>query len=108
MFVQIVLGRYGGRDGDQRDFEAFAPLLTDPSCIWSVCCFGPWESMAVSAAAASGGHARVGFENNLIARNGSPAASNTQLVDEAAGLIRATGRALATRKDITDMFPVLK
>lgn len=95
-FLQLVLGRYGeGSAGGPADFFALMKALKDSDAIWSVCCFGFWETMAVAAAAAYGGHARVGFENSFHARDSSIARSNSQRVEECAELIRATGRPLA-------------
>ena len=47
---------------------------------WSVCAFGRREAACVTAAALLGGHARVGFENNLFLPDGVRAASNAELV----------------------------
>jgi uncharacterized protein (DUF849 family) len=95
-FVQLVLGRYGERRvGGPRDLLAFLSVLENSDLAWSVCCFGFWETMAIAAAAAYGGHARIGFENNLTAVDGTAAASNAQRVRECAAIIAATGRPLA-------------
>ncbi len=56
---------------------------------WSVCAFGRREAACVTAAALLGGHARVGFENNLFLPDGARADSNAELVG-------TLSRALAT------------
>ncbi len=56
---------------------------------WSVSAFGRREAACVTAAALIGGHARVGFENNLFLPDGARAASNAELVG-------AVSRALET------------
>ena len=43
-----------------------------------------------------GAHLRIGFEDRVTLPNGSPAASNAEMVDWAAEVARATGRTLAT------------
>ncbi len=47
---------------------------------WTVCAFGRREAACAAAAALLGGHARVGFENNLALPGGEQAASNAELV----------------------------
>ena len=49
---------------------------------WCVCVFGKAEVDVVSAAMTAGGHARVGFENNLWLRDGSLATGTSALVDQ--------------------------
>jgi uncharacterized protein (DUF849 family) len=72
---------------------------------WSVCAFGRRETACVTAAALLGGHARVGFENNLALPNGARAASNAELVNAAARALEAVGLAPQTadglREEIT-------
>ncbi len=58
---------------------------------WSACAFGRRETACVTAAALLGGHARVGFENNLTLPDGARAASNAELVGAAAGALEAVG-----------------
>jgi 3-keto-5-aminohexanoate cleavage enzyme len=60
---------------------------------WSACAFGRRETACVTAAALLGGHARVGFENNLLLPDGTRAASNAELVGAAARALDAVGLA---------------
>ena len=50
----------------------------------------------MTAAALLGGHARVGFENNLFLPDGAPAASNAELVGTVSRALSAVR--LTTRK----------
>ncbi len=59
---------------------------------WGVCAFGPREYDCAVAAAARGGHCRVGFENNLVLRDGRRAPDNAALVAEVVDGARAIGR----------------
>jgi uncharacterized protein (DUF849 family) len=61
---------------------------------WSACAFGRREAACVTAAALLGGHARVGFENNLLLPDGTRAASNAEL-DRPAGARRLTSAPVA-------------
>ncbi len=63
---------------------------------WSVCAFGRREAACVTAGALLGGHARVGFENNLALPNGERAATNAELVSAVARALRGLGLGLQT------------
>lgn len=95
-----VLGRYAAQQrGDPGDLTGFL-RVADPNDIWSVCCFGAAEGVAVQAAAALGGHARVGFENNVTLLDGTIAPHNAALVVEAVASARRAHRDLATADDL--------
>lgn len=79
-FCLFVLGSYGGgRDGEVADLHEML-AAGSPAYPWAACCFGGNEHAAMIAAAAAGGHVRIGFENNLLLADGSVAASNAELV----------------------------
>ena len=104
-FVLFVLGRYGTDDyGDPRDIDAHRRALGDERIPWAVCCFGPLEDEAAQYAASTGGHARVGFENNLLMPDGSEAPDNAVLVRLAAGHAPSAGRPVATADDVRRLF----
>ena len=95
--VLYVLGRYSLiRTGLPRDLLPFLAPDMPRFHAWSVCAFGRRETACVTAAALLGGHARVGFENNLTLPNGERAASNADLVAAAAGALGAVGLATET------------
>ena len=100
----FVLGRYSaGQTSEPRDLVAFLQAHTG-SEPWTVCAFGATEHACIMAAAALGGHARVGFENNLFLRNGEPAPDNAALVRQAAQAAACLGRPLATAEQIRRQF----
>jgi len=104
-FVLLVLGRYGTTDyGDPGDIEEYRRALGDDRIPWAVCCFGPREDEVSLGAATAGGHARVGFENNMVMPDGSEAPDNAALVELAAGHARTAGRRLATANDVRLLF----
>ena len=76
----FVLGRYStGQRATPSDLLPF--LEAWPSAWpWTVCAFGPNEAACLGDALALGGHVRVGFENNLLRPDGTPAASNAEQV----------------------------
>jgi uncharacterized protein (DUF849 family) len=69
---------------------------------WSVCAFGRREAACVTAAALLGGHARVGFENNLTLPTGARAASNAELVAAAVRALDAVGLATQTAEGLRE------
>ncbi len=94
-FVLFVLGRYTPDQTSQpRDLLPFV-AANRAGHPWMVCAFGAREAACAVAAAALGGHARVGFENNLFLPAGIQAADNAGLVAAAARGIAAIGRPLA-------------
>ncbi len=103
-FLLFVLGRYSaGQTSRPQDLLPF--LAThDGGEPWAVCAFGATENTCIAAAAAFGGHARVGFENNLLTRDGATAPDNAALVRQAAETARALGRPLATADGIRQRF----
>ncbi|ODS62594.1 MAG: class III aminotransferase [Acidovorax sp. SCN 65-108] len=103
-FLLFVLGRYSaGQTSSPRDLLPFlaAHEGAEP---WAVCAFGAAENTCITAATLFGGHARVGFENNLLCKDGSVAPDNTALVRQAVEAAAALGRPLATAADIRQRF----
>jgi 3-keto-5-aminohexanoate cleavage enzyme len=95
--VLYVLGRYTpgqvSRPADLLDFLAHdRPRFAH----WMVCAFGREETACVAAGALLGGHARVGFENNLVLPSGMTATDNTALVAAAAAALDACGLEIAS------------
>jgi 3-keto-5-aminohexanoate cleavage enzyme len=90
--VLYVLGRFSlTRTALPRDLLPFLAPDMPRFASWSVCAFGRRETACVTAAALLGGHARVGFENNLSLPDGARASSNADLVGAAARAFEAVG-----------------
>jgi uncharacterized protein (DUF849 family) len=101
-FVLVVLGRYGDNHaGTPGELEQFTTVVGE-NTEWAVCCFGQAEQSAVALASAMNGHARVGFENNLLLPDGGIAADNAALVRLAANC--RADRPLASAADVRKMF----
>jgi len=94
--VLFVLGRYSvDFQSSPNDLDPF--LERDRSGLdWFTCAFGQREQDCVLAAIAAGGHARVGFENNLYLPNGDLADDTAALVTSLAGALREQGLRPAT------------
>jgi 3-keto-5-aminohexanoate cleavage enzyme len=90
--VLYVLGRYSlTRTASARDLLPFLAPDMPRFGSWSVCAFGRRETACVTAAALLGGHARVGFENNLCLPDGARAESNADLVGAVTAALEAVG-----------------
>ena len=93
--VLYVLGRYSaGQRSDPSDLLPFLAARRRDH-LWSLCAFGAKETACAVTAAGLGGHARVGFENNLLLPDGSRAPDNAALVAAVARGAAAIGRPLA-------------
>jgi 3-keto-5-aminohexanoate cleavage enzyme len=99
--VLYVLGRYTtGQRSSPADLLPFLAPGMPRFAHWTVCAFGTREIACVTAAALLGGHARVGFENNLYLPDGSVAPDNAALVAMSRSTIGACGIASATAADL--------
>lgn len=104
-FLLQVLGRYSaGQRSHPRDLLPFLEAPGDDGTPWAVCAFGPQEHACLVAAAALGGHARTGFENNLLRPDGATAAGNAEQVRRVADAVRAMGRPLADADAVRRRF----
>jgi uncharacterized protein (DUF849 family) len=103
-FLLFVLGRYSADQiSSPKDLVPFihAHDGVEP---WAVCAFGATEHACITAAAAFGGHVRVGFENNLRLKDDSLAPNNEALVSQAAEAAACLARPLATAVEIRRRF----
>lgn len=93
--VLFVLGRYAV------DFQStpadLTPFLQGDTVQldWFTCAFGGEEQACVMAGIENGGHARIGFENNLYLPGGGLASSTASLVDSLTSEIHSSGRDVA-------------
>ena len=100
----FVLGRYSvGQTSEAKDLLPFVMAHTGQEP-WSMCAFGAGEHACATTAVALGGHARVGFENNLLLNNGQVAPVNAALVRQIADSARVLGRSLYTAAKAREAF----
>ena len=84
----FVLGRYTpGQQSMASDLEPFLAALREAPAAtaeidWALCAFGAAETDCLVEAVRCGGKARIGFENNLLQRDGQLAADNAARVRE--------------------------
>lgn len=102
-WLLFVLGRHAAdRTADPLELLPFLERH-DHAVPWAACAFGAREHACTVAAAALGGHVRVGFENNLALKDGTTAPDNAALVAQAAEAAQVLGRPLATADDVRGM-----
>ena len=90
--VLFVLGRYSVNfQSGPADLDPFLQHDLD-ELDWFCCAFGNQEQACMMAAINAGGHARIGFENNLYLPNGD-------LADNTAALISSLADALQKNDD---------
>lgn len=96
-FVLLVVGRRPEDDiSPERQFLALVDAVTvrgADEVDWMLCAFGEHQVPLTAAAAALGGHVRIGFENGLQRAGGAVAGSNAELVAASAGFLRSLGLA---------------
>ncbi len=103
-FLLFVLGRYtAGQTSSPSDLLPFL-AVHDQASPWAMCAFGRYENACAAAAASLGGHARIGFENNLFLNDGSVAPDNAALVRQVADLANLIGRPLSNAHQLRDRF----
>lgn len=99
--VLFVLGSYGpSANSRPGDLLAFLGPDVPRFAHWSVCAFGRQEIACVTAGTLLGGHARVGFENNLYLPDGSLAGSNADLVTAAVEIVGKLGQRCASADEL--------
>ncbi len=99
----FVLGSYATMESSPVHLEKFISALTR-ECNWMVCAFGKEEFEVMRRAAQYGGHARVGFENNLQLPSGDMAPDNAALVQITAQTACLAGRSCAGKKFAESLF----
>ncbi|WP_027133824.1 BKACE family enzyme [Geminicoccus roseus] len=100
--VLYVLGRYSpGQRSEPLDLLPFLQA-GDPAWHWMMCAFGAQERDCAATAALLGGHVRIGFENNRLAADGSPASDNAAQIRAAAAAFQALGRRPATADELRE------
>ena len=95
MHFDFVMGVNGGISGELRDFAFLAGSLPAGST-YTVAGVGRYEFPVAVYSILSGGHVRVGFEDNLNLAKGVPAKSNGELVEKVVRLAHELGREIAS------------
>ncbi len=95
---QLCLGTSGGIGATLEDLVLMRSRLPE-NALWCAFGVGPAHFSIAAAAIIAGGHARVGFEDNVYIRKGVPAASNAEQVRKVVQLANLLGREVATAEE---------
>jgi len=110
-WVLFVLGRYAaGQTSTPADLLPFLAAWRDAgdeiaATPWAVCAFGRHEAACATAAVLLGGHARIGFENNLLLPDAATAADNAALLSAVRTPLAALGHAPMTANGLRALLP---
>jgi uncharacterized protein (DUF849 family) len=104
---QVCLGVPGGIGATIEDLTFMRSRLPE-NATWSAFGVGPAHFPIAAAVIITGGHARVGFEDNLYMDKGVPAVSNAQMVRRVTELAGLLGREVATAQEARSILGVVK
>ena len=99
-FCLFVVGAYDARQGELSELSTFVNAADCRRFPWAACCFGPNENAVALAAAEQGGHVRLGFENNIVLSDGTPASDNAALIAQFCETARHIHRLPATADEV--------
>jgi 3-keto-5-aminohexanoate cleavage enzyme len=95
MHFNFVLGINGGITATPRDLIYMVNSIPKNST-FTVCAIGRHEFPMVTMSIILGGHARVGFEDNIYLSKGVLAKSNKELVEKVVRISEELGRDIAS------------
>jgi uncharacterized protein (DUF849 family) len=104
--VDFITGVPGGMPGTPGALLAGIQALPEEVTSWAATGIGRSHLPIAAAALASGGHLRVGMEDNLIYAKGQPVRSNDELVSRAADLARLMQRPPLTTNEARVLLAV--
>ena len=103
MHFDFVMGVNGGISGTARDLNFMVESIPAGST-WTASGVGRAEFPMVTMAILMGGHARVGFEDNIYLSKGVMAKSNGELVEKVVRLAKELGREIATPAEAREIL----
>lgn len=106
MHFNFVLGVIGGISATPRDLIFLAESIPKNST-YTVCAIGKHEFPMVKLSIEKGGHARVGFEDNVYLSKGVLAKSNGELVEKVVVIADELGRGIATPNEARKILGIL-
>ncbi len=104
---QLVLGAAGGSTATVENMLYLKSLLPE-GCTWGALGIGKGHVPIMLAAVATGGHLRVGMEDNVMFGAGQLAESNAQMVKRAADIVKIAGNEVATPSDAKEILSINK
>jgi 3-keto-5-aminohexanoate cleavage enzyme len=107
LHLQFVLGVKGALSATERNLEFLVARMEEEfpdGCSWGVAGIGRHQLPMVELAAAWGGNARVGLEDNIYLDKGVLAEGSAPLVARAVEICQRRGRAVATVNEARQML----
>ncbi|MBN1828463.1 MAG: 3-keto-5-aminohexanoate cleavage protein [Deltaproteobacteria bacterium] len=104
-YFQLCMGVRWGVGGDPEDLLFMKSKLPDKA-LWSVLGVQRAQLPMIAMSMLMGGHARVGFEDNIHIRKGVLAKSNAEAVEFAANLAEKLGRTVATASEARQILHI--
>ncbi len=98
MHFNFVLGVPGGIAATSRDLTFLVESIPT-NATYTVCAVGRYEFSMITLSIIMGGHARVGFEDNIYLSRGQLANSNGELVDKVVRIAKELGREIASPEE---------
>lgn len=105
LHFNFVMGVRGGIGASLREFSFLADSLPKGAS-FTASGIGRSQFNVVALAAVSGGHTRVGFEDNIYLEPRRLAKSNGELVEKAAMISRLLGREIASPSDARELLQI--
>lgn len=106
LHFNFVLGVIGGITATPRDLEFLRGSIPEDSS-FTVCAIGRHEFPMITLSIKMGGHARVGFEDNVYLSKGKLANSNGELVEKAVMIANELGREIAKPNEARKILGLL-
>jgi len=106
MHFNFVLGVIGGISATPRDLIFLVESIPKNST-YTVCAIGKHEFPMVTLSIKKGGHARVGFEDNVYLSKGNLAKSNGDLVEKVVRIANEFGRDIASPNEARKILGIL-
>jgi len=103
--VQIATGIKWGWASSPATLQ-YAQTMIPANAVWYAFGIGSWEMPFVALSTISGGHARVGLEDNVYLEKGVLAQNNAELVTKAVRIIRDLGNDIATPQEARTLLKI--
>jgi uncharacterized protein (DUF849 family) len=103
--IQIATGIKWGWASSPATLQ-YAQTMIPADAVWYAFGIGSWEMPFVALSTVSGGHARVGLEDNIFIERGVLAKTNAELVTKAVRIIRDLGQDIATPKEAKELLKI--
>ena len=106
-YFQLCMGAGWGIEATPDNLLVMKNALP-PGVIWSVLGVGRMQLPMITMAMLSGGHVRVGFEDNIYLRRGELLKSNAKIVEVAANIIQQLQGEVANTNEAREILGLLK